>query len=299
MDVPIIPDADIQGMQKIIFRIPCRQKAAGRYIWEYNRKDTHMNQKNTAKTVFLTSSPDASYQEEGKWVTGPFTSRNRFLEQFQKACPKHPQVLMITATPDDPAKNQEMSEYFTKVFAASRIETKALRMLERSTAGCLAEWLSMSDVVILGGGHVPTQNHFFHELGLREKLQNFSGVIMGISAGSMNCAEVVYAQPELAGEASDPGYRRFLEGLGLTRLQILPHYQMVKDYTLDGLRLIEEITCPDSVGREFYALEDGSYVMCAGGHEILYGNAYRIADGELAVICRDGDMLELRNPHFV
>ena len=120
-----------------------------------------MNQKNTAKTVFLTSSPDASYQEEGKWVTGPFTSRNRFLEQFQKACPKHPQVLMITATPDDPAKNQEMSEYFTKVFAASRIETKALRMLERSTAGCLAEWLSMSDVVILGGGHVPTQNHFF------------------------------------------------------------------------------------------------------------------------------------------
>lgn len=255
-----------------------------------------MDQKSTAKTIFLTSSPDASCQVGGKWVTGPFTSKNRFLERFRAACPKHPQVLMITATPDDPAKNQEMGEYFTKVFAASRIEVKALRMLDGTTVGHLAEWLSTSDVVILGGGHVPTQNRFFHEIGLRERLQDFGGVVMGISAGSMNCAEVVYAQPELSGEAVDPDYQRFLEGLGLTRLQILPHYQMVKDYTLDGRKLIEEVTCPDSVGREFYALEDGSYVVCADGHEMLYGNAYRITDGQLAMVCRDGEALKLPGP---
>lgn len=254
-----------------------------------------MKAKNTAKTIFLTSSPDASYQVDGEWVTGPFTSKNGFLERFRKACPEHPRVLMITATPDEPEKNEEMRGYFTRVFGASEIETEAMQLVERSTAGRLVEWLAQSDVVILGGGHVPTQNRFFQELELRERLQDFGGVIMGISAGSMNCADVVYAQPELAGEAADPKYERFLKGLGLTRQQILPHYQMVKDYTLDGLRLMEEITYPDSVGREFYALEDGSYILCADGRETLYGKAYRIAGGEFAVFCRDGEARELRN----
>ncbi len=251
--------------------------------------------KNCEKMVFLTSSPDASFQVNGEWVTGPFTEKNGFLKRFREACPPHPRVLMITATPDEPEKNKEMNEYFARVFAASNMEPQAMRLLDRGTAGRAGEWLADSDVVILGGGHVPTQNRFFREIGLREKLRHFGGVVMGISAGSMNCARMVYAQPELAGEAADPGYKRFIEGLGLTETRILPHYQMVKDYILDGLRLMEEITYPDSVGREFYALEDGSYILCAGGKEYLYGNAYRIADGGLTLACRDGGMCLLKS----
>ena len=252
-----------------------------------------MNHKKTEKTIFLTSSPDTSYQVDGKWVTGPFTAKNGFLERFKSACPANPQVLLVTATPDEEEKNKEMREYFTRVFEASNMPVKTMHLLERRTAGRLSKWMDGSQVMILGGGHVPTQNRFFQELGLRECLKDFGGVIMGISAGSMNCADVVYAQPELAGEAADGGYQRFLVGLGLTGRQILPHYQMVKDYTLDGLRLMEEITYPDSVGREFYALEDGSYILCRGGRETLYGNAYRIAEGKFTMACRDGESLEL------
>lgn len=245
------------------------------------------------KIVFLTSSPDASYQVDGKWVTGPFTDKNGFLERFRSVCPSSPRVLMITATPDEEEKNQEMSQYFTRVFAASKIEVQAMELVERSTADRLEQWMGTSDVIILGGGHVPTQNRFFKELGLREKIRNFRGVIMGISAGSMNCADTVYAQPELAGEAVDPEYQKFIRGLGLTKQNILPHYQMVKDYTLDGLQLMEEITYPDSLGQVFYALEDGSYILCRDGKEILYGNAYRISDGNFIMVCRDGEALEL------
>lgn len=252
-----------------------------------------MNQKNKI-TLFLTSSPDASYQKpDGTWVTGPFTSKNGFLDRFRNACPQRPWVLLITATPDEKEKNQEMQEYFTRVFAASQMEVKEMKLLERSTADCLDLWLSLSDIVILGGGHVPTQNRFFQQIGLEKRLSSFEGVIMGISAGSMNCAELVYAQPELATEAVDPSYERFIKGLGLTRQNVLPHYQMVKEYRIDGFRLMEEITYPDSVGREFYALEDGSYILCENGREILFGNAYRIADGQLEKICGDGEMMEL------
>ena len=34
----------------------------------------------------------------------------------------------------------------------------------------------------------------------------------------MNCAETVYAQPELEGESMDPEYQRFLPGFGITKL---------------------------------------------------------------------------------
>ncbi len=57
------------------------------------------------------------------------------------------------------------------------------------------------DVILLGGGHVPTQNAFMERIGLKERLRKYEGLIIGWSAGSMNCAEIVYAAPKLEGEA--------------------------------------------------------------------------------------------------
>lgn len=247
----------------------------------------------THKIVFLTSSPDASYQVDGHWIAGPFTSRNGFLDQIKDVWKAPARVLVITATPDEFEKNDEMVQYFEKVFAASELPVRCIRLVDVRTEVRLFEWLKDSDFVVLGGGHVPTQNAFFRRLGLREKIADFSGVIMGISAGTMNCADVVYAQPELAGEATDPSYVKFLAGLGLTKRNVLPHYQMVKDNMLDGMRLMEEITYGDSMGQEFYALEDGSFIRCEKGTERLYGNSYLIKDGTISVICRDGESLEL------
>lgn len=246
------------------------------------------------KIVFLTSSPDASYQVDGRWITGPFTSKNGFLDQIREVWKSPSRVLVITATPDEYEKNDEMTQYFEKVFAASSLSVKCIRLLDRRTEKRLGEWLADSDFVVLGGGHVPTQNAFFKQIGLREAMENFSGVVMGISAGTMNCADLVYAQPELAGEAKDPFYEKFITGLGLTKQNVLPHYQMVKDNMLDGMRLMEEITYGDSAGHTFYALEDGSYIRCEDGEETLYGNAYMIRDGDFSVICRDGESRKIR-----
>ena len=116
---------------------------------------------------------------------------------------------------------------------------------------------------------------------------------MGISAGTMNCASLVYAQPEEPGESADPAYERFISGLGLTDVMILPHYQRVKDYYLDGKRLYEDITYADSMGRKFYALVDGSYMLVQGGKTVVYGEAWLIQDGQISQVCRAGEKLEL------
>jgi dipeptidase E len=108
----------------------------------------------------------------------------------------------------------------------------------------------------------------------------------------MNSAEVVYVQPEEPGE-SDPDFPRFAPGLRLTRVNVCPHYQKVKNTVLDGLRLFEDITYADSMGHSFLVLPDGSYVLGENGHETLFGEAWRIADGRIEKICRDGQTLAL------
>lgn len=57
---------------------------------------------------------------------------------------------------------------------------------------------------------VPAQNEFMKQLHLKEKLNGYKGIVIAWSAGSMNCAETVYAAPELEGEAVDPFYERGL-----------------------------------------------------------------------------------------
>ena len=115
---------------------------------------------------------------------------------------------------------------------------------------------------------------------------------MGISAGSMNCAEWVYVQPEEPGESS-PDFPRFAPGLGLTEVNILPHYQQVKDNILDGLRLFEDITYPDSQDNCFFALPDNSYIYQDPEHLLLFGEGYCLCDGVMEQISENDQVLDL------
>ena len=71
---------------------------------------------------------------------------------------------------------------------------------------------------------------------------------------------------------------------------ILPHYQAVKDDYVDGMRLFEEITYPDSRGHAFYAITDGAYLLQTPERREIRGEAYRIADGEIRKVCGDGEV---------
>ena len=77
---------------------------------------------------------------------------------------------------------------------------------------------------------------------LHLKVKNAALAKIAWSAGSMNCADIVYAGPEFEGEAVDPLYERWITGLGITNINVFPHFQSLKDEYLDGLRLIEDIS---------------------------------------------------------
>ena len=264
-------------------------------------------------TLFLTGSPTRFGQDR-------FTSDNGFLPKVREALgealqkrravdaaasvsPLRPRVLLVSAAPDDKGFTDSVLKGMSDCIHKSGIETESITMLERGNAGRASELVHGADWIILCGGHVPTQNRFIHEIGLGELLKSFDGVIMGCSAGSMNCAGNVYSHPELPGEAVDPSYRRNLKGLGLTDINLIPHFSQVRGVVLDGLRLFEDVVFPDSHGRRFYTFPDGGFVMVKDGRSTLYGEAWEITRGIMRKVSEENQTYSFMNlvfisPHF-
>jgi dipeptidase E len=238
-------------------------------------------------TLYLTSSPCIDGADRA--VLNP---QNDFLDRLRCDLPVNPRCLYIASSPDDRDATCEFGAAMFCAFAEAGIHFSQYRILDRLTEELAADLIMDSDFIILAGGHVPTQNVFFNEIGLPELLQDFPGIVMGISAGSMNAAIIAYLQPEAPGE-SNPAFQRFAPGLGLTDINICPHYQKVFDMELDGLRLFEDITYADSMGKTFFALPDGSYFYIDEEQSLLCGEGYRIRNGILEKLTDDGDVLDI------
>ncbi len=244
-------------------------------------------------TLFLTSSPCEDNVPEGCNLPCIYFERNEFVANLKRYVAPGGRFLVIAAWPDEHDRNDEMADTFAGCFVWHGMGFSAVDVLDSRNQARAAELVAASDVILLAGGHVSTENAFFKAIGLRALLTGYKGVIMGVSAGSMNAADTVYVQPEEAGEAVDPAFVRWTQGLGLTDKNILPHYNMVKDNILDGLRLFEDVTYPDSVGHLMYVLMDGSYILETEDTSTLYGESYLLHNGVMERICQEGQHITL------
>lgn len=242
--------------------------------------------------IMLTSSLGGSTKVNGIRVPSVLIQQNGLLDSLKSIWTQNANVLIICADPSDYDKNDSVYACLKEALPMSGLSISHIDKCDDRNLNAVDD-LGSVDVLIFVGGHVPTQNKFMKQLHLRQRLQDYRGIIVAWSAGSMNCADIVYAGPELEGEAIDPLYERWITGLGLTDINIFPHFQSLKDDYLDGMRLIEDITYADSIGHELIALNDGSYIMVDGGKSTLYGEAYRIKDGQQQQICKDGESLDL------
>lgn len=237
--------------------------------------------------VFITSSPFVPDAD------GPiFSNDNGFVDNLREVLPPFPKCLFVASDPERHDLTCQWGTDMITAMAGQGIYSGGFAVLDGSNAEMAEQLVAESDFICLAGGHVPTQNAFFQEIGLRELLQDWDGTVMGISAGSMNTADVVYIQPEEPGE-SDLDFARFAPGLGLTEVNVLPHYQKVKDTILDGQRLFEDITYADSYGHEFFALVDGSYFYQDEEKLLLCGEGYRLKDGIMERLTWPGEILDM------
>lgn len=228
--------------------------------------------------LFLTSS---NLTPNGKYIN----EENGFRSLLFSVLPfKALNCLYIASDPQDNDHNDEWSRHQLEALKRSKFRINKMEILDARTKENTQQLIQEADLILLGGGHVPTQNHFFHKIHLRKYLKDYEGVIVGISAGSMNCARIVYAMPELPGEYLDKKYNRYLDGLSLTNTMIIPHYNEIHDDYLDGVHIFKDIAYPDSLKRTFIVLVDGSYIHIHEGIEEVYGLSYKIEKGKQTLI---------------
>lgn len=246
--------------------------------------------------IFLTSS-FVEYQPK-KYIPKPVDPSNGFVENLKKYWKENSNFLVFTSDPADKKNTDHVTVEMRDAFSLAGLSLGEVRYFDYRTIenyknlhNCTAseapyealkEALAWADVFYLAGGHAPTENAFMKSCRLKELVNNkefFDGIFIGLSAGAVNAAENVYIPPELKGEAIDPNFVRFTDGLGLTTINIMPHIDYEKTVILDGMKLIDEILAADSMGREFYLIPDGSYFVIRNGITEFFGEGEILENG--------------------
>ena len=213
--------------------------------------------------LFLTSSPIGIYRSEEPLDYTGFNPANGMTEELRRYWTDGARCLLISAFPEEYELNDRMRGDYERIVRDTGLPASCMDIADLRNGKEKADMLLTYDFVILGGGHVPTENAFFKSIGLAEKFREYQGIVMGISAGTMNCASVEF--------------------------NIIPHFNAVRYDIIDGMRLIEDIAFSDSMGHTFYALTDGSYLLQTEDGAEIRGEAYMIRDGAIKQISSNGD----------
>ena len=123
---------------------------------------------------FLTSSPSL-------YMDGALNPANQFIDNLRRALPGRIHGVFIPTHPDDVGFSEHCSDCMRAAFEEAGIHFESYTLLDRRNAPFAESIIGGSNFVILGGGHVPTQNAFLHDIHLPQLIKYFGGVVLGIS----------------------------------------------------------------------------------------------------------------------
>ncbi len=122
-----------------------------------------------------------------------------------------------------------------------------------------------ADVIWLAGGDTPTQFRYLQNYGLDTVIKQHNGVIIGMSAGSINMAKTAICTLS-CGHYKQEVY----DGLGCVDISVEPHFN--RSTTPDELiDLSKEYT--------IYGLCDDSFIICTGKTVEFHGEIYKLNNG--------------------
>ncbi len=243
-------------------------------------------------TVFLTSNIDVYYKDDnGNQIARSIPNTNLLYQNLRDSIVRYRNALYVASDPN----NYDINDKYANLYFESLdmcIPFENYDILDNRTIDNADQMVKDADLIILSGGHVPTQNKFFHDINLSEHIRMSNAVIVGISAGSMNCATSVYCVPELSGEAT-LDFKGYYEGLGLTEINIMPHITDMLSEKVDNVSIMHQYILPDSVETSVLAIPDGSYVMLEKNSARLFGEGYMIRDGKMTQLSNINEVVNL------
>ena len=84
----------------------------------------------------------------------------------------------------------------------------------------------------------------------------------------------------------------YLKGLGLTKINIEPHF-ILEDLSDDNKKLQRNEILKESHNRKIIALTDGAYILQTNSEYKLYGESYIIKTGIISKSCNNGECIVL------
>lgn len=235
------------------------------------------------KKLFFTSNTRHYHKIDGKKVPNEIDNTNGIIDQMKQLMDANNGILYIAASPDDSQKADSYASLIFSGFKLSGITFSNYFILDNRTRNNASEYIKKVNVIFLSGGDTYIENEFFNQIHLKELLQDFKGIIIGQSAGSINMAKSVYNSPE-EGDASEPIY---FEGLGLSDVNIEPHFVLDTTEFDDMQTYQRKHLLEESQKRAIYALCDGSHILETDEAIIICGKSFLIKDGIITQICSD------------
>jgi len=238
------------------------------------------------KALFLTSNIGGYVKtNEGKKIVN-CDNTNYFIDRLKVYAKRIPNFVFIASDPDNYEKTDEYATIVVKALNLDSFCIQKVNIIDHRFDGNLNEVINNAQVVFLAGGHTLTQNKYFKEIGLKSILEKYEGIVIGQSAGSINCAEVAYIQPETEEEFNDPKYMKLHSGLGLTKIKLMPHMNRASMDSINGVTTLD-MCLSDSKTIPHIGIYDGGFIEINEGVSIAYGKTLSIKNGKSEVLCED------------
>ena len=192
---------------------------------------------------------------------------DKIARRLEKELPVRRCIVFITACPVEYQQNDEDSAGMHGMFVEYGIGFERFCVVDaRMDPADAQKWAREADCFFLmGGGVCAEQMQLMREKGIYDIVRDGPGMVLGVSAGSMNMGKTTVD----IWESLEP-----YEGLGFADITMIGHF----DYNdTERLRLETEV----SMERPVCAMEDESAIFIRNGKVDIIGTIHKIEKGNI------------------
>ncbi|BCN30828.1 Type 1 glutamine amidotransferase-like domain-containing protein [Anaeromicropila herbilytica] len=187
-----------------------------------------------------------------------------FEKQLKRLITKREKFVFVASEFD---KNHDTNDYyyshFLDMFVKIDIHFDNTYLIDSRTSKEVAQRLiETADVIWLSGGDTPTQFNYLKSYGLLPFIKNSSGIIIGMSAGSINMAKTAICTIS-CGHTEQKIY----EGIGVVDIFVEPHFNN-SDVSDELLELSKQYS--------IYGMCDESLIIYENEEPIFLGDIFLI-----------------------
>lgn len=165
-------------------------------------------------------------------------------------------------------KTDGYCRFFLSMFEAIGIHFDEICTVDgRMTVEEARKTVAEADVVWLAGGDTPTQFNYLKKYGLDMIIKSHEGVIIGMSAGSINMAETAICTLSCGHHKQE-----IYSGIGCVDVSVEPHFDRSK---------VSDELLELSKKHLIYGLCDESVIVCSDGKYEFIGEIYRFCNGDI------------------